>query len=103
MPETNVPRRLGGIGGAVCPFGEPGKGAYVRRRRAAATADQVEPSFGDKPLEDSGHHLRRLEVPAFLVGKPGVGHAGDGDGRELCIARMWSAINWGPVAQLRPM
>ena len=50
-----------------------GKGADVGRRRAAATADDVEQSFGGVVAQHAGHVLRRVVVLAKLVGQPGVG------------------------------
>ena len=63
----------------------PGQQLDVAVHRAAAAADDVHPSGVYKPAQRFGHGLRRLVVPAVLVGHPGVGHRGDrepGDGGQ---------------------
>ena len=51
--ETKRAPRAAAASGAACPSASRAKARDVRRRRAAATADQVHPSFVDEALEDA--------------------------------------------------
>ena len=50
-----------------------GDGLDVRRRRAAAAADDVQPAVLGPALDQLGRHLGRLVIGAELVGQAGVG------------------------------
>jgi hypothetical protein len=65
------------------PRRQLGQRRDVRRRGAAAAADQVEPAGVEEAAEDAPEVLGALGVAAVLVGQPGVGHAGDAGAGEL--------------------
>ena len=77
--------------------------ADVGRRRAAAAADEVEPAGVQEAAEHARRSLGRLRVVAVLVGQ--ARRSGSRRSASCEIAerlRMWSVMNSGPVAQLRP-
>ena len=81
-PETRA-RRWRGTAPRRAAVDQPGEGRDVRRRRAAAAADEVEPAGVEEAAEHAREDLRPLGVAPVLVRQAGVGHAGDAGAAEL--------------------
>ena len=65
----------------LAPCRHRGQRLDVRRRRPAASPNQVDPSGLDETFELARKNLRRFVVMPLFVGQSGVGHACDRDAR----------------------
>ncbi len=57
--------------------------ANMLGRGSAASADHVEPSLFDEPLDFGGENFRRFVVMPLFVGQSGVRHAGDREAADF--------------------
>ena len=80
-----------------------GDRADVRRRGAAAAADDVQPAVGGELAEHARHLLGRFVVAAEFVGQAGVRMAARPAPAQCCeSSSTYGRISSGPSAQLMP-